>query len=91
MITFNDKHVLVTGVRAQYAQIHFAEALGTSAVVEIADLRSATIQELEDVLLNAPQVDVSGQRVLEWEGDDLEKEVADRERDEWEGLADAPY
>jgi hypothetical protein len=43
------------------------------------------------VLLNAPQVVVSGQRVLEWEGDDLEKEVADRERDEWEGLADAPY
>jgi len=23
--------------------------------------------------------------------DDLEQECADRERDEWEGLADAPY
>jgi hypothetical protein len=80
MITFNDKQVLVTGVRAQYAQIHFAQALGTSAVVEIADLRSTTIQELEDVLLNAPQVDVSGQEVLEAESDGQLEE--DRERNE---------
>jgi len=64
MITFNNKQVLVTGVRTQYAQIHFAEALGTSAVVEIEDLRSTTLQELEDAVLNAPQVDVSGQKVL---------------------------
>lgn len=62
MITFDNKQILVTGVEAQYAQIHYVQALGTS-VVEIEDLRATTIQELEDVLLNAPRVSLAGQEV----------------------------
>jgi hypothetical protein len=83
MIIFNGEQVFVTGVRSQYAQIHFAQAVGDSAVVEISDLRSTTIHELEDVLLNAPQVDVSGQKVLEAISDG---ELA--EHDDFEALQD---
>lgn len=63
MITFDNKQILVTGIEAQYAQIHYVQALGRSVVVEIGDLRATTIQELEDVLLNAPRVSLAGQEV----------------------------
>lgn len=88
MITFDNKQVLVTGVEAQYAQVHYAQAMGVSATVEISDLRATTIQELEDVLLNAPRVSLAGSEV-QYPRDDLDEEVAEREREEWEALSEA--